>query len=187
MAILEIVKHPDDRLRRRARPVVKLDRRLRKLIADMIETMRDAAGLGLAGPQVGRGLRLFVYEDEDDRAEALINPEIVRSSGRVIGSEGCLSIPRLHGDVARAKVIEITGLDRRGRRVHREVEGMLARVFQHEIDHLDGILFTDRADPETLHYLTDEEEAERLARREGKSAETELIQPDRAPALASRE
>src|SRR5690349_7537181 len=144
MPVREIVKHPDPILRQRARPVTKLTDPVRRLISDMIETMREAPGLGLAAPQVGESLRLFVY-DVGDGPGAIINPEIVDRAGEEIGTEGCLSIPRLEGEVPRATMVEVTGLDRGGKRLRIRAEDLLARVFQHEIDHLAGILFTDRA------------------------------------------
>jgi len=172
MPLREIVKHPDPILRQRSRPVTRLTDPIRRLISDMIETMREAPGLGLAAPQVGESLRLFVY-DVGDGPGAIINPEIVDRAGEEIGVEGCLSIPRLEGDVPRAQMVEVSGLDRHGKRVRIRAEDLLARVFQHEIDHLDGILFTDRADPATLHWLTDEEVEERKrprSRRPGRAA-----------------
>src|SRR5205823_1834508 len=93
---------------------------------------------------------------------AIINPEFVRREGHVVGTEGCLSIPRLQGEVARSQKILVRGLDRHGKKVRIEAEEWLARVFQHEMDHLDGVLFIDRADPATLHWLSDEEEEERV-------------------------
>jgi peptide deformylase len=165
----EILTHPDPVLRQRARPVLRLTDAIRRLIADMIQTMQAAPGIGLAAPQVGESLRLFVY-DIGDGPGAIINPEIVDRAGDEIGVEGCLSIPRLEGEVPRAQMVEVTGLDRHGKRLRLRAEDMLARVFQHEIDHLDGVLFTDRADPATLHWLTDEEEDDRKHRRGARRA-----------------
>jgi peptide deformylase len=162
MAVLKIAKHPDDDdvLRRPAAPVDKITDKTRRLIADMIETMDDAVGVGLAAPQVFISQRLFVY-DTGDGPKALINPEVLESEGEELGTEGCLSIPRLQGDVARSTRLVVSGLNQNGRRVRFELKDFPARVFQHEIDHLNGVLFTDRALKETLHWLTDEEEAER--------------------------
>jgi peptide deformylase len=160
--LLKIATFPNDEkiLRTRCKPVPKLTDRTRKLIDDMVETMYDAAGCGLAAPQVHVAQRLFVY-DIGDGPDALINPEILAAEGEEVGTEGCLSIPRLQGDVLRNTRIVVSGINRRGRRVRIEAEDYLARVFQHEIDHLNGVLFTDKADKKTLHYLTEEEEAER--------------------------
>jgi peptide deformylase len=167
MAKLTIAKFPDEEklLRKRCEPILKITDKTRKLIDDMIETMYDAAGVGLAGPQVFAGQRLFVY-DVGEGPDALINPEIVRSEGEEVGTEGCLSIPRLQGDVPRFTKLTVTGLNRHGKRVKIDAEDFLARVFQHEIDHLNGVLFIDRAIKESLHLLTDEEEGER--REQGK-------------------
>jgi peptide deformylase len=162
MAILKIAKIPEEEklLRKRCEPILKITDKTRKLIDDMIETMYDAAGVGLAGPQVFVPQRIFVY-DIGQGPDALINPEIVRAEGEEVGVEGCLSIPRLQGDVARFKELTVTGLNRNGRRVKLEADDFLARVFQHEIDHLNGILFPDRAIKDSLHYLTEEQDAER--------------------------
>ncbi len=173
MPLLDIVKvgGPNEPvLRERARPVLKFTDATRRLIEDMIATMQAAPGIGLAAPQVGVAQRLFVY-DVGEGADALINPEIDASLGEETGVEGCLSIPRLEGDVARARMVEVSGLDRCGRRVRFRAEDLLARVFQHEIDHLDGVLFTDRADPRSLHWVTPEEEDERRREREKRRRE----------------
>lgn len=167
MPVLEIVKVPHAVLRERAKPITRITDATRRLIADMIETMKDAPGVGLAAPQVGISQRLFVY-DVGEGAGAVLNPEIVERSGTEVGVEGCLSIPRLEGDVERAARVVVTGLDARGKRIRIEADELLARVFQHEIDHLDGILFTDRAIQNTLHWVTPEEEEERDRRREGR-------------------
>lgn len=154
MAIREIVFLPDPVLRRKARKVTKFDADLQKLIDDMVETLREAPGVGLAAPQVGVGERVIVVEyniDEDDEESpkklyTLVNPEIVQvSEEKVEGVEGCLSIPSLVGEVDRHTRIVVKALNRRGQPVKIKAEGWLARIFQHEIDHLEGIMFTDRA------------------------------------------
>jgi peptide deformylase len=156
MAVREIVTIPDPVLRRKARKVTDVDADVRKLINEMVESMREAPGVGLAAPQVGVSSRVIVVEfgdeeDEDENAPkklyALINPEIVEASEdeKVMGIEGCLSIPRLVGEVERFQRITIKGQNRHGKPVKLKAEGWLARIFQHEIDHLDGILYTDRA------------------------------------------
>ena len=164
MPVLQIARYPDHEkiLRERCKPVLKITDRTRRLIDDMIDTMREAAGVGLAAPQVFVGQRLFVY-DIGDGPEALINPEILRAAGEEVGVEGCLSIPRVQGDVARSARLLVSGLSRSGKPVRVEAEDYLARVFQHEIDHLNGILFIDRAVEGSLHILTEEEERERKA------------------------
>lgn len=132
----------------------------RRLIADMFETMRDAPGVGLAAPQVGVLERIFVWE-VDEAHGAVVNPVIVeRSSETVQDEEGCLSLPGLYYPVERAESVVVTGLDAEGDPVNFEAEGLLARVCQHEIDHLDGVLFIDRLAPadrrEALTKLRDE-------------------------------
>jgi peptide deformylase len=161
MPVLDIAKYGEPVLRVRCKAVERVTDETRRLIADMIDTMNDAAGVGLAAPQVRVPERLFVY-DVGEGPEAIINPEFVRREGHVVATEGCLSIPRLQGEVARSQKVLVRGLDRHGKKVRIEAEEWLARVFQHEMDHLDGVLFIDRADPSTLHWLSDEEEEERV-------------------------
>lgn len=149
MAIRKIVKYPDPILKKKAKPVTKFHARLHKLLDDMAETMYDADGVGLAAPQVGVLKRVIVIDTREEDGPGLIemiNPEIVEYSGTQIGPEGCLSIPDLNGEVRRHKKIRVKGLDRHGNEVEMEAEDFLARVFQHEIDHLNGILFTDIAE-----------------------------------------
>lgn len=160
MTLRKIVTLPDPVLRRKARAVNTFDKNLQSLIDDMIETMRDAPGVGLAAPQVNVSERLIVVEyaeeEEEQNAEGLpekpkklyviINPEIVKKSQEtVMGVEGCLSIPNLVGEVERHALVQVRGLNRHGRPTKVKAEGWLARIFQHEIDHLNGVMFTDRA------------------------------------------
>ena len=156
MAILEIATLPDPVLRRKAKKITTFDKELQTLIDNMVETMRKAPGVGLAAPQVSISSRLVVIEygeeDEDGKETspkklyAVINPEIVQMSEEVEnGVEGCLSIPGIVGEVERATKITVKGLNRFGKPVKITAEGWLARIFQHEIDHLEGILFPDRA------------------------------------------
>lgn len=153
MAVREIVTVPHPILRTKARKVTDFGPELQRLIDDMIDTMRAAPGVGLAAPQVNVPLRVIVVEYGDDEDEsvpprlyAVVNPEIVRRSAETeVGTEGCLSIPGLVGDVERAVSITVRGQNRHGQPVKYRLHGWVARIFQHEIDHLDGILFTDRA------------------------------------------
>lgn len=154
MAVRPIVTVPNPVLRRKARPVTTFDKSLQVLIEDMIETMRAAPGVGLAAPQVGVPLRVIVVEyPEDETSEdapprlyVLINPEITRVSQEMeSGVEGCLSIPGLVGEVERHLSIVVRGLNRHGQPVRWKLKNWTARIFQHEIDHLNGVLFTDRA------------------------------------------
>lgn len=163
MAVLEIIKVPNDVLKRKARPITDFGPELQTLIDNMVETMRDAPGVGLAGPQVNQLLRLIVVEfgdEEDEEAPlqlyTLVNPEISKMSKEtVFGTEGCLSIPELVGDVERAESVTIKAQTRHGQVTKLKASGWLARIFQHEIDHLNGILFTDRAAPEDIYRLED--------------------------------
>ncbi len=151
MAIRNIITVPHPTLRRKARPVTRFDKELQTLIDDMVETMRAAPGVGLAAPQVDVSLRVIVVEYGDDenappRLYAMVNPEITRFSRETeIGIEGCLSIPGLLGDVERSTSITVKGQNRHGQPVKLKLRGWVARIFQHEIDHLNGVLFTDKA------------------------------------------
>jgi peptide deformylase len=157
MALRKIVTLPEPVLRRKAHTVDKFDKNLQTLIDDMVETMREAPGVGLAAPQVGLAERLIVVEyyerEEDEEVEnalkkvwAIVNPEIIKASEeKLMGVEGCLSIPNLVGEVERHAAIQVKGLNRHGKPMKLKADGWLARIFQHEIDHLNGILFTDRA------------------------------------------
>jgi peptide deformylase len=154
MTLRTIITLPDPILRRKARPVTKFDGKLQTLIEDMIETMRAAPGVGLAAPQVSESARLIVVEyPEDDQVEdapkklyVIANPELkVTSTESEVGAEGCLSVPGLLGEVTRALAVTVKGQTRRGQPVKVKAKGWLARIFQHEIDHLNGVVFTDRA------------------------------------------
>ncbi len=164
MALREIYTVPDDVLRRKARKVTDFGPELQTLIDDMVETMRDAPGVGLAAPQVGVSLRVIVVEfgDEEDeeippKLYTVVNPEIKRNSKETeLGTEGCLSIPGIVGDVERQLGVVVKGQNRHGKPMRIKADGWLARIFQHEIDHVDGILFTDRA--ERLWMLEEDEQ-----------------------------
>lgn len=146
MALLRIRQFGDPVLRERAADVERITEVHHRLIADMIETMREAPGVGLAATQVGVLERLFVWEVEEDHG-VVINPVIVeRSSERATEAEGCLSLPGLSYDVERHHGVTVEGLDEHGQRISIAGEDLLARVIQHEIDHLDGVLFIDRID-----------------------------------------
>jgi peptide deformylase len=148
----EITRYGDPVLRQRAEEIKGFDDEVKALIERMYAIMVEARGLGLAAPQVGVSKRIFTY-DIGEGPHALINPRIVRSSGEEIGAEGCLSIPGLQGDVARAERVTMSGIDETGAKVKIKAEGLLARVFQHELDHLDGTVFVDKADPDTLETV----------------------------------
>ncbi|HMD82761.1 MAG TPA: peptide deformylase [Anaerolineales bacterium] len=157
MALRNIVTLPEPVLKRKAHAVTKFDKNLQTLIDDMIETMRAAPGVGLAAPQIGLSERIIVIEylenEEDEDKEdapkkvwAVLNPEIIKTSEETLmGVEGCLSIPNLVGEVERHAAVQVKGLNRHGKPTKIKAKGWLARIFQHEIDHLNGVLFTDRA------------------------------------------
>ena len=173
---LEIVTMPNSGLRQKNQSVVKIDSQLQTLIDEMIETMREAQGIGLAAPQIGRNLRMAVIETlpkEDDEGNELpdsrdlfviINPEIMWHSSEIIaGVEGCLSIPGYLGEVDRSESIRVRALNRDGKKLKLKLSGWTARIFQHEIDHLDGALFIDKlTSPENLWT----EEAYRMMQEE---------------------
>ncbi|MDQ0193169.1 peptide deformylase [Paenibacillus wynnii] len=147
MAIRMIVLEPDDVLHKRAKEVAVVTPNVKKLLDDMAHTMYDAEGVGLAAPQVGILKRLIVIDADDENGLIkMINPEIIHSEGEQLGPEGCLSIPGINGDVRRAETVTVRGLNREGEEITITGSGLLARAFQHEIDHLNGVLFTDIAE-----------------------------------------
>ncbi len=149
MSVLDIRMFGDPVLRTECDPVQELDDDLRSFIRDMQDTMYAADGVGLAAPQVGVPIRLFVYDvrDSDLPAGALVNPRIEERSGTTKGEEGCLSMPGVSEIVERSERIVITGTDAEGESVRIEAEGLLSRCLQHELDHLDGVLFLDHLSP----------------------------------------
>ncbi len=169
MALREVVKLPEAILRKQAHKVTDFGKETQVLIDDMIETMRAEPGVGLAAPQVNVPLRLIVVEyplnDSEEGAKpktfVVVNPEIVKmSEATVKGIEGCLSVPNLFGEVERAIEVTVTGLNRQGKKQKIHATGWLARIFQHEIDHLNGILFVDRA--EKLYQPEEVEDGDRV-------------------------
>lgn len=147
-----VFKIPDPVLRQTALPVTKVAAKTQKLIDELMRVMKQANGVGLAATQMGVMQRVIVIAPDGVKPTAIINPKVVKAEGEQIGQEGCLSIPGLYGDVKRALYVEVEALDRKGREVVFELEGMPARVVQHEIDHLDGVLFIDKVDVTTLHW-----------------------------------
>jgi peptide deformylase len=145
MTILNILEFPDPRLRTRARPVTAVDDRVRRLVDDMLETMYEAPGIGLAATQVNVHERIIVVDVSENRDDphAFINPRIELLGGRVETEEGCLSVPGFYEPVVRAERIRVSALDRHGSPRELEAEGMLAVCIQHECDHLEGKLFVD--------------------------------------------
>jgi peptide deformylase len=169
MATREIITIGHPTLRQKARKVTKFGPELKQLVEDMTETMRKAPGVGLAAPQVNVSERVIVVELPADEEEGIpaefytfVNPEIIKTSHDVEdGQEGCLSIPGYMGEVPRHTMVVVRGLDARGRPQRVRAKDYLARILQHEIDHLDGVLFIDRMeDPSKIHKVTSEEAAE---------------------------
>ncbi|HVL22880.1 MAG TPA: peptide deformylase [Thermomicrobiales bacterium] len=168
MALLEIVLEGDPVLRQKAKKLHRVDEGVRKLAADMFETMLDAPGVGLAAPQIGKSIRLIVvhlpegYDKEGDPEVnlTLVNPEIIKSIGSQTGPEGCLSIPGWAGDVERFAQVTVKAIDLDNRPMRIKAQGHLAVVLQHEIDHLDGILFPDRIEDKSTMWRVTEEEVE---------------------------
>jgi peptide deformylase len=152
----------DQVLRRPSQPVTELTGEVVELAERMLVTMEQAAGVGLAAPQVGRTLRIFTHALGDEAPQVLINPEIVEASGEWTYNEGCLSIPGLYFDLVRPKLVGVRALGIDGRELEIEADELLARVVQHEIDHLDGVLFVDRLTGEARRQAS-EELAERVA------------------------
>lgn len=166
MAVREILVNGHPALRKRAKEVKRITPEIQALCADMLETMRAAPGVGLAANQVGilqRVVVIEVPEEEDEflggKAFCLINPEIVSASGSQIGNEGCLSVPGYVGEVERYESVVVRALTEQGKRVKLSARGFLARVLQHEIDHLDGILYIDKlTSPDKLYKVQEGEE-----------------------------
>lgn len=149
MSLMKILTYPDPFLTKTARPVTTFDDALQNIIEDMVETMYDAPGVGLAATQAGIDKRLIVYDPEADAEKrnyaVLINPEIIESRGSVISeNEGCLSVPDYRSDVKRHEFTVVKGLDREGKPLTITADGLLSIILQHEIDHLNGVLFIDR-------------------------------------------
>jgi peptide deformylase len=145
MAKLEILVYPDERLRKVAKPVKKVDERIRTLVTDMLETMYDANGIGLAATQVDVHEQVIVMDlsEERDQPRVLINPQIIEQDGEQVYDEGCLSVPEYYAPVKRAESIKISALDEQGEIFELEADGLLAVCIQHEMDHLTGRVFVD--------------------------------------------
>lgn len=161
MAVRKILTMEQPVLRAKAKKVSRFDNYLQKLVDDMWETMREAPGVGLAAPQIGESIRVLVAEFEENQV-ALVNPEIIkRSEEEELGTEGCLSIPGYVGeDVPRAAAVTIKGRDPKGKEIRVKAEGWWARVLQHEIDHLDGVLYIDRIPAEKVRRVEPDEVAD---------------------------
>ena len=165
MALLNVRLYGDPVLRRRAAPVREVTPEIEGWLDDMVETMHTEVGIGLAASQVGIELRMLVIDEGRGTGRAYLNPVIVEQGGEQVGEEGCLSLPGVFADVRRAEWVVVEAMDRTGASFRRRASGLLSRVLQHEIDHLDGILFIDRLDKVTRDRL------KRQIRREGFPAE----------------
>jgi peptide deformylase len=166
MAVLEVLLYGDPVLRRRAAPVSEITPEVQVWLDDMIETMQTEVGIGLAATQVGIELRMLVVDEGRGTGRAYLNPVIVEQGGTEVGEEGCLSLPGIFADVRRAEWVVVEAMDRAGATFRRRASGLLARVLQHEIDHLDGILFIDRLDKVSRDRL------KRQIKREGFPAQS---------------
>lgn len=161
MAIRKIYGFDHPTLREKSKKVPKVDASIVKLIDDLTDTMLDAPGAGLAAPQIGVPLRVMVVRGEENQIVGLVNPELVKGTGVQVGYEGCLSYPGWVGEVARYESVVVKGRNRHGKEVRLKATGFTARAYQHELDHLDGILFIDRLTSlETLKRVEDLEPEE---------------------------
>ena len=175
MAVLKVRRYGDPVLRRRAEPIATVTPEIRRLADDMIETMYDEVGIGLAAPQVGVSMRVLVVGDEEGRGvQVLVNPAITAQGGTVTAEEGCLSLPGIFAQVTRSEWVTLQAQDLEGKAISITARGLRSRVFQHEIDHLDGVLFIDRVDAVTR---------DRMKRRIKKDGFTEDASAHRAFAL----
>ncbi|MCK4402406.1 MAG: peptide deformylase [Dehalococcoidia bacterium] len=155
MAVLKIRTLPDPVLRRKAKKVTKIDGSIQKLIDDMIDTMHAAPGVGLAAPQIGVSLRVAVIELPGEELITLINPAIIKKQGERIVAEACLSVPGYQGEIKRAVTVKVKAQDRQGREIRLKGEELLAHALEHELDHLNGILYIDHIEsPDKLWKLT---------------------------------
>ncbi|NRD78824.1 peptide deformylase [Bacillus sp. BRMEA1] len=154
MAIRKIVCYPAEILEQKCQEVVKFDKKLARILDDMYDTMIEFDGVGLAAPQIGLDARIAIVDIDDETGTIeMINPKILKQEGEQSGPEGCLSFPGLFGEVTRPDFVQVEAFDRKGRKYTLEAEGFLARAIQHEIDHLDGILFTSKVS----RYLEEDE------------------------------
>lgn len=168
MAKLEVLRFPDERLRTVAKPVEAVDASIQKLVDNMLDTMRDENGIGLAATQVNVHKRVIVIDvsEEQNELKVLINPQITRRDGKTISEEGCLSVPNNYAKVERAETVTVEALDRNGEKFSLDAEGLLAICIQHEMDHLEGKLFVDYLSPlKRQRIRTKLEKEARLAAR----------------------
>jgi peptide deformylase len=155
MAVLKIRKNPDPILRKKASKVTNLDVSVQRLIDNMIETLDKAAGVGLAANQVGVPLRIIVIQMPDEEAFALVNPEVVERTGERLVTEGCLSIPGYQAEITRSECVRVRAKNRHGKLVRRKATDLLAQALEHEIDHLNGVLYIDHLQDKSKLEKTD--------------------------------
>ena len=185
--ILDITKLGEEVLRKKAEPVAEVNDEIKKLAEDMLETMIEADGVGLAGPQVNKGLRIFVAMADDDVKRVFIYPQIIKTSEEVGEyEEGCLSIPQVYESISRPARVTVQALNENGKPFTLEAEGLLARIIQHEYDHLDGILYIDRGDKD-FAAKTEAQFKKRAERAAQKAKEKEAKARKIAAKLAAKE
>ena len=171
--LLRITKIGEEILRQKAQPVEEINDEIRQLANDMLETMIDVDGVGLAAPQIGRSIRMFVIMADDDVKRVFINPQIIKTSNEVGPyDEGCLSIPQVYETIVRPLQVTVQAYDENGKRFTLDADGLLARCIQHENDHLDGVLYIDRGDPD-FAQKTEEQFKKRAERAAEKAKEKE--------------
>ena len=153
----------DSVLRQKAKKVPKIDGSIQRLIDDMIETMHHSGGVGLAAPQVGVALRVVVLQMPDEEPMAIVNPEIVKRSGEREVTEGCLSVPGYYGEIKRSESVTVKGRDRQGKPIRIRATGLMAQALEHELDHLNGVLYIDHLESEDrLHKIEPKAETETM-------------------------
>ena len=185
--ILEVTKLGEDILRKKAEPVAEINDEISALVEDMFETMIEKDGVGLAAPQIGKSLRLFVVIADDDVRRVFINPQIIKTSTEVGEyDEGCLSIPQVYETIVRPLQVTVQAYNEKGRPFTLEADGLLARIIQHEYDHLDGILYIDRGD-KIFAEKTENQFKKRAERAAQKAKEKAAKQAKIAAKLAAKE
>ena len=160
MTIIPICVFPNPILKQKSKRVRSIDSSIKRLIDNMIETMRAAPGVGLAAPQIGTPLRVIVIGLPEEETIAIINPEVVHCTGERLMNEGCLSVPGYFGEVKRAESITIKGLDQNGKKIRIKADGLLAQALEHEIDHINGTLYIDHLESMDKLHKIDPEEAQ---------------------------
>jgi peptide deformylase len=158
MAVLRICTYPEPVLRKKAKKVSGIDKKVLRLIDDMIDTLHAAPGVGLAANQVGVPLRVIVVHEPEKEVVALINPEIVKKEGERVVSEGCLSVPGYQGEVKRSERVKVKAVDRNGKSIRIKGDDLMGQVLEHEIDHLDGVLYIDKLHEDKLYKIVPEDE-----------------------------